>query len=70
MVNRFIKLQEVIEVTGLSAPTIYRHVKQGNFPKPVRLGARSSRWVESEINGWIEDRIASSNSTLGASNDC
>jgi prophage regulatory protein len=33
---------------------------QGKFPKPIKLGARASGWLESEVNSWLEDRVAQS----------
>ena len=40
---------------GMHPSTIYAEIKAGRFPEPVKLG-RSSRWPESEIDAWIEDR--------------
>jgi prophage regulatory protein len=37
---------------------IWRMVSGGKFPQPVRLGTNRIRWVESEIDAWIEERIA------------
>ncbi|SDJ15162.1 helix-turn-helix transcriptional regulator [Lutimaribacter saemankumensis] len=42
--------------TGLSRSTIYDWMKRGEFPKPVKLGARLVAWRESEINAWLESR--------------
>ncbi|MEX9822272.1 helix-turn-helix transcriptional regulator [Providencia vermicola] len=33
--------------------------KEGEFPKPIKLG-RSSRWFKSEIEQWLKERINSS----------
>ena len=55
--ERLIKLNEVKQDTGLSRSSIYRLVKNGDFPKPVKLGERASAWLESEVNNWIADRI-------------
>lgn len=66
MVNKFIKLKKVIEATGLSAPTIYRLAKKNQFPKPVKLSVHASGWVEAEVKGWIEERIATSKAMGGA----
>ena len=41
---------------GMHPSTIYAEIKAGRFPKPVKLG-RSSRWVESEIDAFIEARM-------------
>ena len=40
----------------VSPATIYRWIKEGNFPKPVRLGANMVRWKVSDIESWMTDR--------------
>lgn len=45
---------------GLSRSSIYELVSAGKFPRPISLGARTVGWLESEINDWIEQRIAES----------
>ncbi len=52
-----IKLFEVVKRTGLSKSSIYEKSQEGKFPKPVKLSERSSGWVESEVDAWIESRI-------------
>ncbi|WP_423804707.1 helix-turn-helix transcriptional regulator [Neptuniibacter pectenicola] len=56
-VMRLIKLKEVMNNTGLGRSTIYKYVAEGEFPKPVSLGARAVAWVESEVDDWVLDRI-------------
>ena len=57
---RILRLPEVLARTGLSRSTIYVRVDQGRFPKPVSLGARAVGWIESEVDRWIQERIAES----------
>ncbi len=57
---RFIKRQEVEGITGLSCTEIYRRIGADNFPKQVMLGPKCVVWVEAEIYGWMNDRIAES----------
>lgn len=52
------KLPVVCRQTGQSAATIYRSIKAGTFPAPVKTGVRASAWVGAEINAWIAERIA------------
>ncbi|MDX2355079.1 AlpA family transcriptional regulator [Stutzerimonas xanthomarina] len=52
-----IRLKEVIGSTGLARSTIYKHISEGVFPKPVSLGDRCVGWVEEEVQEWILDRI-------------
>ena len=55
---RFIRLKEVMHVTGLGRSSIYNYMAEGRFPKTVSLGGRAVAWVESEITDWIQDKIA------------
>lgn len=55
---RLIKLKEVIEITGLSRSSIYTLAQKKEFPNPVKLSARSSAWVQSEIHDWVNERLA------------
>ena len=57
---KIIRLPKVQEKTGLSRSTIYEYLKHRNFPAQIRLGARAIGFVESEIDEWIEARIADS----------
>jgi prophage regulatory protein len=43
---------EVVSRIGLSAPTIWRRVKAGDFPKPRQLTPNRIGWLESEIEEW------------------
>jgi len=54
--KRIIRLPAAIELVGLGRTAIYDRIKEGSFPKPVKLG-RASGWVESEIQAWIEARM-------------
>lgn len=55
--ERVIRLKEVMTRTGLSRSTVYLHIKDGLFPKPINLGTRSVGWLESEIDTWISEKI-------------
>ena len=54
---RFLRISEVEALTGLSRTTIYDWSADGRFPRPVRLSARVVRWIESEVEEWIRERI-------------
>ena len=57
MEQRFLRLPEVINRTGLSRSSVYLRVNQGRFPKPVHLGPKKIVWPESWISHWIEEQI-------------
>lgn len=54
---RILRLNDVIEKTGLARSTIYKYVESGIFPKPISLGGRSVGWVDSEVHQWIINAI-------------
>ena len=56
METQVLKLKDVITQTTLSSSTIYRLVQAGEFPKPIKLAAHASGWLESDIEDWIESR--------------
>jgi prophage regulatory protein len=57
---KLIRIKSVIELTGVSKSYIYDLSNRGLFPKSIQLisGGTSVAWVESEVEGWIEERIA------------
>ncbi|HFD0435065.1 TPA: helix-turn-helix transcriptional regulator [Escherichia coli] len=63
MSNTLIRLTEVQRRTGYSKAWIYRLMGQGKFPESVKIGSRAIAFVESEIDEWINQRIAESRGT-------
>jgi prophage regulatory protein len=55
---RFLRLNQVVEKTGMSRSTVYLYLNQGRFPKPVQISERLVAWVESEVDAWMQERIA------------
>lgn len=55
--RRLLKLPVVKERCALGTTSVYEGVKKKTFPPPIKL-ARSSAWVESEIEAVIAARIA------------
>ena len=58
MTMRFLRLNDVIAATGLSRSTIYKFMDEEVFPKTIPLGGRAVAWLESEIEEWMEQRLA------------
>ena len=48
-------VEETAAATTLSVATIRRKVKAGQFPRPVKLGAKSTRFVCAEVIAWLEN---------------
>ena len=41
-----------------SAPTLWRKVKAGTFPKPIRLSDRVTAWKVCDVRAWIASQCA------------
>lgn len=55
---RFLRIKEVIHLTGLSRASIYRAMDDGSFPLSVRLTKKSVGWKDVEIYEWMNSRKA------------
>ncbi|EMH4104650.1 AlpA family transcriptional regulator [Serratia marcescens] len=56
--ERFIRLPEVIYTTGLSRSTVYEMMSRKQFPVQVSLGGKNVAWLVSEVEQWMDERIA------------
>lgn len=43
--------------TSLDITTIYRKMKAGTFPEPVRVGKRRVAWRESDVVKWQQNLV-------------
>jgi prophage regulatory protein len=50
---RLLRTSTVLEKVAMSRTELWRHVKEGNFPKPIKLGARTTVWTEASVDAWI-----------------
>ncbi|HDR2693650.1 helix-turn-helix transcriptional regulator [Enterobacter pseudoroggenkampii] len=57
--DKFVDMYFITQLTGLTDKWFYKLISLGEFPKPIKLG-RSSRWLESEVEAWLLQRIAQS----------
>lgn len=57
--NRILRKKAVRDKTGLPISTIYYLISKNKFPRQIPLGGvRSVGWLESDIDQWINDRLA------------
>lgn len=54
---KFIKLPQVMDMTGLGKTSVYKLMSEKCFPMPVTLIGKSKAWVDYEVVEWIEKRI-------------
>jgi prophage regulatory protein len=51
---KYMRLKEVVKLTGISRSTIYNYVKTHNFPKPLKIDSRISVWQFDDVMEWME----------------
>ena len=54
---RVLRQSDVIRLTGLSRTTIWRRVRDGSFPPPIRLGppgTRAKGWRQTDLQDWFD----------------
>ncbi|MCY4212494.1 MAG: AlpA family phage regulatory protein [Gammaproteobacteria bacterium] len=52
--ERLLNREQVSEIVGLKRSCIYQKIREGSFPKPLRVGKSAVRWRESSIRDWID----------------
>src|SRR4051794_28088822 len=57
---KLLRLQQVIEMTGLSRSTIYRYEGSAVFPKRRKTGPNTVRWLEDDVVRWMTSRPSAS----------
>ncbi|WP_436130558.1 helix-turn-helix transcriptional regulator [Acidovorax sp. LjRoot38] len=58
--DRLLRIGEVESVTSCKKSTIYQMMREGRFPKSLRLSSRFVVWPETAVLQWVQDRIADS----------
>lgn len=51
----FVRLRDVVRITTLSRPTLYRRIAAQRFPRPIHLGGRACGWAAADLAAWISD---------------
>ncbi|MER5128601.1 Rha family transcriptional regulator [Serratia marcescens] len=57
--DQLVDMAFITSFTQLTDKWFYKLIQLGEFPKPIKLG-RSSRWLQSEVEAWVQQRIADS----------
>ena len=56
----FYRSRDLPTLTGLSKSEIYRRIKEGEFPAPIKIGAQLSGWLPEDILAWRDSIIRQS----------
>lgn len=60
LAEALLRMPTVEAITGLGKSTIYAKLKadDGSFPKPIRIGARCTRFKAGDITAWLAAQAA------------
>ncbi len=53
-----VRIKQLPAITGLSRATIWRLIKDKEFPAPFRLAKQAVGWEMADIESWIKQRKA------------
>jgi prophage regulatory protein len=59
MPTAFLRLGDVMRITGLARSTVYRLMAENGFPAPCRLARRAVGWRSDDIAQWSAARPVS-----------
>jgi prophage regulatory protein len=51
-----LRARDITTRLRISRPTLWRWVRAGTFPAPIRLGANSIAWRAEDILDWLASR--------------
>ncbi|MGO4684567.1 helix-turn-helix transcriptional regulator [Hyphomicrobium sp. 2TAF46] len=54
--ERLIGRKEVLILIGISNATLWRWIKAGRFPAPLKIGKKKVAWRSSVLASWIAQR--------------
>ena len=55
--ERFLRMREVVQRTGMSRGTIYNKIHAGTFPKQIPIGANLVVWLDSDVQKSMQEQI-------------
>ena len=56
--RKLLRLPDVLAAYGAKRPTLYAHMADGLFVRPIKLGAKFAAWPMDEVATVINARIA------------
>lgn len=54
---KLLRLPEVCRLVTLQKTTIRNLMKRGEFPQPIKITPRATRWRRADVEAWIAARI-------------
>ncbi|GMU73557.1 MAG: hypothetical protein AMXMBFR42_30100 [Burkholderiales bacterium] len=58
-----LRVDEVLDRLRVSKACLYRMIRAGRAPGPIKVSAKRSAWLASEIDRYVAGRVAARDST-------
>lgn len=55
--KHLVRPDRILEMLGVSRVTLWKYVRDGKFPAPVKIGA-TRFWDESEVDEWFKRTVS------------
>lgn len=56
--SALLRERQILPILPWSAPTLWRRVKTGDFPQPIRLEGRITCWRWGDVREWLDAQAA------------
>lgn len=60
----FLRLPQVLEILPISKSTWWKGIREGRFPKPVKLSERTSAWLRADIDALCDQFVIKATSGM------
>ena len=54
---KILRIDSVCELTGLSRSSVYKQMREGDFPKSIHITKGAKGWSEAAVVEWVITRI-------------
>ena len=55
---KLLRIAQVVELTGLKPSSIYKQIREGKFPRGIKITKRATAWSDKAVADWIEEIVA------------
>lgn len=53
---QILRVRRVASRMDVSKSSVYKLVREGKFPRGLKIGERAVGWLETDVDNWIEAR--------------
>lgn len=55
--SALVRQRDLLQVLPFSAATLWRRVKSGDFPKPIKVDSSITAWRWSDVRTWLNAKV-------------